>query len=394
MRINLKIVFLLLISFHICACTSENKANNETSSIEHHPVEDRIPYFDRNHIRIKESSSANLFETFNYSSIRNYYQYFSSDLGYHLEGYLSDPLETEIISLHNERIILLDKKSSLLAEYNLNTDDQFTLATFGRGPGDIAYTSDIVSYNELIFIVMQDMRISIFNCSVSPCAYEETIMLDRISPMSITLIKESNKIAIFGSIPISYPTDAIIHESVSHGAITIIDSNHNIISNFGETYDYKADWLLMLPFNQGIVRYNGAENQLISSFKRFPFVYVYDASNYNLIKSFNIKSFMQGKQLYDRDAKFLQVIRESFSEIKQIKIFDNSVVIIEIINRYYQERKDYRNRWKTTFDYYLIELSTDKHTHLLETYNDRRLFPAQHGYMAYINDNYYWFSYE
>lgn len=387
---TLLIVFFLSVFF---SCKKNGDKN--IGNLVLHPLNESIPYQETDYIKIStESNSEELNNMPDKLLLFKKYFHTPNDLSF-------KKLRMEVGSHSNlmgisltSRLILLDGAQQRLIEYDLKKDSTTIIAEFGRGPGDIAHAKDIIKYDELIHVGMQDMRVSEFDCSIVPCNYSKTVKLERISPYSID--RNDSIFVVLGSSPVTGSTDTNSDE-LSYKPIFKFNQQGEKINSFGKTYDTKGHWMLLRPFTEGIIRYSPDLQNYLLAYHRLPYLYIYD-SDYNLKDKYFFPTFILGKQKYWPEVGKLNIVMENHSIIKKVKFIYESLVLVEMETKVNMKKTETAFVWDRKADFYVIDLDS-KRGYILGTIDftqesaPQAIYYMDHGLMTYKSGSIYWHSF-
>ncbi len=351
-RYGLVICPLLLL---FIACNSE-----ESGNIVEHPIEEKIPYYDNDHLSVdtvkkfsqmpKKPDKLIFFQ----QVLKNPGKFKTKKL----DILVSEPeLGLNVISKNKNVLVILDPGNDKIFEYNLNTDEVITVAGTGRGPGDIMFSQEMTKYKNSIYVAGANMQISAFEYKSTPSEFRKVIPISFI-PTSIAPYGDS--LAILGTPDVRNASGNKLEDNGENWKVVhLIDKKGTKVAEFGDSYDIDGHWMLLRPFvSNGVIRYSSKEDIFILAFNRFPLLYIYDARDLKLKNTFSISNFVIGKSKYWPDMGRFQVPMEDHSSIKNVHLIGDQFLWIEV-----GTRKNYRNErpyWDRWIDYYVIDLSTSE----------------------------------
>ncbi|MEX2601532.1 MAG: hypothetical protein WD355_07795 [Balneolaceae bacterium] len=348
------IIFLIIIMINL-SCGGNNERS--ASGLVVHPIEENIPHYENDHISVDKNQLV--------SGVNNYPGIIKK-----LHSYLHDPNNSdlfeiplpvsgvrtvEVKSISEDILLILDKRSDQLIQYNRSTNDTLLIASRGRGPGDIAYAKDMNRYNNDIYISMEDMRVSKFSCQNTPCNYDKTVPLE-FSPISFAYNNENY--IIFGQTPYLGEEDYTIDEN----SIRIVDDNGGVLTSFGENYRTK-DWIVLFTIRDGHIRYSMKNDYYIHSIELLPYIYIYD-QKYEINSIFYLSEFIQGEVVFNPVFNGASPPSVDFSYIHDLTIVEDNYLIITTTTRYDEIVSDNDNECIFEQDYYVIDLSNQSHGYL------------------------------
>lgn len=393
-KIKVKIIFCIFIFVGFISCN--NGENSSSSNIVRHPIEENIPYYNRNHLLIGTNNKfVNLQEK-------------PSELRV-LHRYLNDPNELEMKKLNvsigsplsafnivapgNNRLVILDDHQDQLIEYDLTHHSAVNLAEFGRGPSDIHLPMEMVMHDDLIYIVREDMYISTFNCQSIPCEFNEAISLD-FNPVSLAMADQN--LALLGVKSINTTSGPESKENGKNNKPAhIFNQSGQKLATFGSMYEVEGHWMLLQPLvMNAMIRYSPTEHLYILIFKRFPYIYTYDASTLELKETYEISNFILGKQNYWPDEVRLEVPLEDFSMIRNAEVIAGNLLWIETQTNSNYHEAEYKAYWDRQYDYFVVDLQNQEPSymgsyHLSGKSYEKNIYLTNEGLIIYdeINGN-------
>jgi hypothetical protein len=373
--------FFVLINFLLSGCSESESASNLEIM---HPIEEKIPHYNHDHLLVEKNGQWENLQ--NVSGIIN-----------GLGTYLNDPQQVQserldvligsgvlglhVVAIDTNRLVLLDADRDHLFEYDLSSHNKTTLAETGRGPGDIQFAREMMKNDEHVFIVREDMYISVYDCSATPCKFEEALSVD-FRPVSLTLT--NNHFAVLGfpgqNRPQSQSED---EETDTFSPVRLLDYRGEKEAAFGEMYDIEGQMILVQPFvSNGMIRYSPNNHLFILAYPRFPFLYIYDADNLKLKEVYRISDFTIGQQSYRPDERSIAVIRNDYSEIRNVSVIYGNLLLIETVTlRNFNNVVGPEKRWDRWSDYYIINLE-DQESYYLGSYENVGDTPWQYVHIS------------
>jgi hypothetical protein len=349
-----------------------------------HPIEENIPHHNRNHLTVEKTGQPGNLQSMP-DIISDFHRYLNDPEQVQLVGLDlligSGVLGLHVVSIDANRLVILDADRDHLFEYDLSTQDKITLAESGRGPEDIQFARDMIKQDNRIFIVREDMYISVYDCNSFPCEFEETISMD-FRPISLTVA--DNRFAVLGFPGDNRPQNQSGDEpSGSFQPVRLLDSAGQYETSFGEIYDTEGHMMLLRPFiSNGKIRYSPAEHLFILAYPRFPYLYIYEADNLTLKEIYRISDFTIGQQSYRPDERSLTIPMNDFSEIRSVVVIRDHMLLVETITlRNFNNVVGPENRWDRWCDYYIINLE-NRASYYLGGYENIGDTPWQYTYIA------------
>jgi len=392
-----RISTIFFISFFIFGSCGENKKKDEGFLL--HPDPDNFPYKD---LKSEYISQQVLGETEQFPSlpdkIRTISQYLKKDHQFtstNIDLLLGNYESILVKSLSNERVVLLDKRNNIFYDYDIKSNKKAEIATYGRGSGGIAHSSDLLqdAYNKF-YISMRDGRIGQFDCSDFPCSHEQTMLLREFTPYSISINEEI--ISAIGMKPVT-GSEGNSKTELKNNPIHIFNSDGEFQKSVGEGYDSKGNWMLIRPFTDGIIRYDEVSDNFIIFYHRLPFIYLYD-SDFNILEKFEIKDFMLGKQKYWPKEGRLSIVMEDHSTINNIYPYSGGWFVLEVETKTDMKEEEYSYVWNRSSSFYALNFKNEKSVYLGkarfgEASNLRAFYITNHGILSYRKQNLEWVAF-
>lgn len=391
-----RIISILIFTQIFVSCTqNETSGNIEVIA---HPTEGSMPYENEEKIiiskrieTIKNIVANNLLES-QISNLETLIHDPNIASFIPLDLFVSSSDNLKIASIDSSRFILLDMGNHELIEINTSLDKVIILASFGRGPGDIAYTKDVIYSDGTVYVAMQDRRISAFNCIESPCEYDETIMIEEISPLSIT--KFEDHFFAIGMRPVSGESD-LKPENLNSPPIHSIDLHGELVKSFGQSYDTQGNWMLIRPLIEGEIEYDDFTESIIIAHHRFPYLVIYNSADISLSNIYQFDDFILGIQEYDYQLHMLSIVMEDHSLISAMHILGDGLLLAEIETKKNMREENYSFIWDRISDFYLINLIDNTSINIGSiSYSDsegsiQRIIITKHGIMTVKSDKLY-----
>lgn len=259
-----------------------------------------------------------------------------------------------IEQIGDDRILVLDYDRGVLVEYDMQVAEATTIATAGDGPGELNWARDIAVQDSKAYVVRSDQQISIFDCGTQPCTYSDNLTLQQrgysIAPV------DDETIAIHTTVAVPQTTELSV--ALADGeAVTVIGRDGQRVRGFGETYDVKGNWMLIKEFvASGTLDYSHSRRQFIVSFRRFPYLYVYNADG-RLATLYEVDGFTIGRDEYDPGSGMLTNVTERHS-VLDVRMVDDRSVVLEVTTSEPQRVDGGALAWNNVVEYYYLRLDT------------------------------------
>ena len=259
------------------------------------------------------------------------------------------------------RILVLDKRSRELFEYNFESGSTNQIARAGDGPGELQWLTALKVADRRAYVSRSDRKISVFDCLDEPCTFEKQIGISAPAGAIAIVSPDTFAVKMGSQIPM---TGEISAEMPSVSAVTLTDSSGAVLSAFGETYDIGGHWMLDRELiRNATIDYDASSASYLTATARFPFLYALDADG-SLTRMYRIQDFVLGRQRYFPLSGALEIVMEDFSRIASVAIFDRSLIVLNAQTLRNQREQDQSWVYDATTDYYLIDLSTNETDYL------------------------------
>jgi hypothetical protein len=325
--------------------------------IEFHPMDERYPYHASEiqsvHFakKILNDEDHYLFNTKSFNGAFNVQKIISTEMPFVDTDYLT-------FGSLSDRLLLLDRNNNSLHNFHLFDEKWSQIASQGRGPGEIMFSSDITNKDNLIYIASKNLVISIFECEKSEdCFYSSSIQLDKIQSSSVTVNEDG--FFVMGQSSNLFNGNEIDEKDLN--SIYKVDINGNVEESFGEIYDINKHWMLLTPFGEGKIR-STKRNGLIQYYDLIPEIYFLEGQKVN--KKIVINDFLLSKRKYNNRTQELFINFEDWSSIEDIKVINDDLAILIIKNRRNRTVNDMSVRWDKSKDVYGINLTNGQSNYL------------------------------
>ncbi|HKJ46392.1 MAG TPA: hypothetical protein VJ991_11250 [Balneolales bacterium] len=303
-------------------------------------------------------------------SLKTLYNYLKNQSKYSTKKLNIISNVNQIISLSNNWFLILDKFDNKLIEYNILTDSLIHIAGFGRGPGELNFSKDMVKDGNNIYVA-QNMQVSHFNCLKVPCKYSSATELTNM-PYSLD-VNEDSLIYLSSKIVkgIKGPKlDKSLNDLKALHMLNLI--NGKDLGYFGDTYKINGQWMLIKPLiSNGFVRFIPKSKSTLLAFKRFPLIYIYN-NNHKLSKVYKLSNFITGKQKYNTISGSLHAVMKNYSLIKNIIILNNMIIIKTLTVKNEHISNHHYVSDSRLYDFYVININNNKNYHIGELVLDKK----------------------
>lgn len=253
----------------------------------------------------------------------------------------------EVENIKDSTIIVLDWSRNELWRYDIGTNGANISAKPGQGPGELNMAIDISAQGDKVFVSRGDRKITIFKCSQSSCAYEDSITI----PLQLTSmdILNNNKIIGIGTVPWRGEGTS---DDGPDGALHILNREGRIVKSFGDEYDTNH-----FPVKDRMVRNASVKGlqtpaSYVVTYGIIPRIYFYD-ENANIHDIYNIHNFSTTIFQYHPNELRLEITDSgSFSEVSNIEPIKDDNLLVSV--KHHLGTVENKNNPKFKSDYYVI----------------------------------------
>lgn len=255
-------------------------------------------------------------------------------------------------SIDLNRLIFLDVLQNTLFEYNINEQQLHTLATEGRGPGELLFAKDLLYSDSYLYVTLGDSRVGKFDCNQQPCQFVEEQPVREVNPVSVVL--NNNRLTVMGTqSKFTNPNEFTDNPTIR--SLFTMTEDGNIDTGFGQYYDVLGQWMLMQPFIPGRIRgIQDYPDLMIQSFDLIPELYVFNKGV--LEKKLIFTGFNLAKYKYDLNTSELHVPTEDWSSIEQLIPLKDGTLLAAVHHYDNYTVKERRANWDESMDYYIVNI--------------------------------------
>jgi hypothetical protein len=385
-------LIVILFFILIISCTRE-------PSVEIHPIEDRIPFWDypielqkniennqSDDLQIIISSAEDFLRTPPFSNIVESSLLHQMDMPYMTDGWI------KFEESNTDQLIMLDPIQQALFEYQIKTNSWSQIAESGSGPDELSFANDITMIGDTIYVVSKESRITVFVCGIeTECEFLKTINLEQsLNPVSISI--ESDNILLLGN---KHDVESGITGEISSNSLFMLNHDGELIKSWGEIYHPNGHWMLLEPFSRGKVMSIKETESILYYFESFPFIYEFDL-NQDLEGIYRIDDFDIVKREYEPNTGSLYVPVEDYSHINDVIYHGNGKAIVTVMNRRNYQVINQSASWDESKDFYLLNIKTNKSKYLgsLNNTSEEDVVFTRNYIITRRGIDYYVFSYE
>lgn len=262
-----------------------------------HPIRERIPHADRDVISIKKDTSFRALpeKPRSLQVLRAFLQDTGSVDTTHLGIFVDEAENVGVKSLGKQRLVIHNSHpGNRLYEYDREIDTLTQIATPGKGPGELAFSMDVMRDGPSVYVARQDRRIDRFNCSVAPCEYEATT---RVQTNVMSVSAGPNALSV-----LTQPSNRKRGASIEQlgGAIHRISTDGTIHKAFGAIYHTEHFMVMANYARGGRLVYSPDLREYILSSGKLPYVWVYSDSG-TVANVFRVADFQPLQMEYNTD---------------------------------------------------------------------------------------------
>lgn len=369
------LLIAICVGFISVSCNKNGERSSENTVV--HPIEKNIPYFDRNHIEVSKTKRYSEGDLPSHT-LNNLFRFLQSSAytGEKLSLMTGVSLFTDVLFKDENNLVILDSDRNALFQYGIQTGLVDSIAGQGQGPGDLNYSQEMIRDEDFIYIAMEDMKISRFDCRPEICEYDKTIPLNG-SALSIAKVEE--KFAVLGHHEFNPLDDYEVGN-----AISLVNGQGEIEQRFGRYYNAEQ-YIVFISLRQGTVRYSSSLEKYLFAMDYLPIIYAFN-NRFELSETYKLTGSIQGEVIYDRRNQSANFPAQKKTSTTDITLLDNDVALIHTLTL--TEARFDENSEGPSFihDYYAINLTTLEGYYLGEHSGEylSRIYPSEHGII--LND--------
>jgi len=358
--ISLATIFLLLVS-----CSSDSPGQEPVRGTVLHPIEELIPYYDRNHIKLEQSGINNDLDITNNKILSKLHHYLNDSTQFELKNIgfvLNDVSSMQTESLGMGKLSFLDTSEDRLFIYDDQSGNVDTLAEFGRGPGELQHSTDLMVINDHMYVSRRDMRLTRFNCAAGDCVYDTT---HEVESQPLSIAGDSDTLSMAVNVKIDQGEVMEKDNSINFSPIQLINiENGDLIESFGEIYNTGFMMVLERFARTGLIESIPENNKYVWANSWFPFLYVYD-ENLELEDTYEIVNHTQNKFEFTPSEQRRSFTERDHTIISEVQILDGGLILLITTTQTNQrENKEGQTIYDFSNNYYVIDHSNRKASYL------------------------------
>ncbi|MCC5941119.1 MAG: hypothetical protein JJU37_06205 [Balneolaceae bacterium] len=389
-RLSIYLFALLIISAG-CTNKSENYSAFQEKGVNEledgytpHPQPHKMPHPEINATVLETSEiSANNLQSFP-TPIQLLHTYLNheDEIKHHiydLDVMVSNHFSFHVASINENRIIMLDQSRNRLLDYDTEQNEYLDLAPEGRGPGDLLFTRDMRLINNQLYIGMQGFRISVFDCTTSPCQYDRTISTDY---NNYSVAQADDKTIFLGLSSFGREQDPD-PSRINQNALHVLSSDGESINSFSPVYQHSSPIVRERMNANGTVHYIPGAEKVVLTYQYYPYFYTYDI-NGNLMEKLKIPGFKIGFYDFNEEDGIGRFRFNDSSDITYTTLIADSWIVFQIRNRINMIREESGgvsgDSWHS---YYAYNADTGNYYHI----GDDHTFSTREGRAIFIVDD-------
>lgn len=360
---NKKAIYLATFILSVLLSASCSPNGEPTVGIVEHPVQELIPYHNYEHRLISHNNSVKDLDDLPEELIL-LHRYLNSPNQLNFENLnlvTKDVTSVEVERISREHFVILDKSEDNLISYNISDNHINKIAGFGRGPGELQHSTDLLLVDNKIYVSRLDMRVSSFNCESGDCLYEDTFQLDT-QPISISA-SHKGIFSISGNEMIKSGESMVNDSEIEFKPVKIIGESGNIIDSFGKVYKTKFRMVLERFNRTGLLAFFTKSGHYVWASSWFPYIYIY-SKDYDLIATYRIENHIQNKFEFDTVKQTRSFADRDQTEIILLKPIRQDYILIATSTRTNKNEVGGEIIYDYRIDYYAIDHKNGKNFHI------------------------------
>lgn len=330
----LGIVVFTIFGGLLAGCEGEDGGGDESAlqipppseGVTTHPVEERIPYHDREAVSITEEQSIEALPDPPQSLrvLASWLQNPQSVDTTHLGFFVDRSSTLDLASIGTERLVLLDgHEGNRLFEYDRRTGETTQIAEPGSGPGELRFAYDLGRDGRSIYVARQDRRIDRFTCEPVPCEYRETI---RPPVQVMSVARRPQGIAV-----VAHPGTGGrgVGASEMSGVIHLLGSAGTVDRAFGPIY-LSNELMVLGTYTRGSdLVYSDQFGTYALASERLPQVWVYGVDG-ELQSVLTVENFRPSKFEYDPDERRRSLLDGISDSVRMLALLNDRVLVLRV----------------------------------------------------------------
>lgn len=328
------IVVFTVVGGLLAACEGEDgggdgsalRIPSPSEGVTTHPVEERIPYHDRNAIPVtKDQSVESLPDP--PQSLRVLASWLQTPQVIdttQLRFFVDQSSTFDIESIGTDRLLLLEgHDGNRLFEYDRGTGETTQLAEPGNGPGELRFAYDLVRHGRSVYVGQGTRRIDRFDCETRPCHYGETI---RPPVQVMSVARRPQGLAI-----LAHPAFMAggVGASELSGVIHLVDSDGVVERVFGPIC-LSNEFMVLGAFTRGSdLLYSDRVGTYALASQRLSHVWLYGMEG-ELQSVLTVDNFRPSKFEYHPDTQRRTRMEGISDSIRILALLDDRVLVLRV----------------------------------------------------------------
>tara|TARA_R100001143_G_scaffold63595_1_gene73194 strand:- start:2914 stop:4017 length:1104 start_codon:yes stop_codon:yes gene_type:complete len=196
--------------------------------------------------------------------------------------------DIDVSSVNDSSLLILDKRTNRLIQYDVKENKYHDIANQGRGPGDLDFSRELSVFDNKAFIGMGVFQISMFTCHNELCEYAKTINTDF---NNYSLAPGDGHIKFLGISRFGGEDDPD-PSNTDQNLIHKINYDGEVQQSFFPIYRDRSPLIREAMNSRGRVRLFPELNVIVVAFAVFPYLYVHDAEG-KLTDIYELPDFIQ-----------------------------------------------------------------------------------------------------
>ncbi len=330
-----------------------NRPTSPEEGVVEHPVEERIPYANRDIISITKDRS---FEALPdpprslqvlHVFLQNPGAVDTTRLGF----YVKESENVEVASLGERRLIILDgHPGNRLFEYDSQSEILTQIAAPGNGPGELKFSMGLMRDGHSVYVARQDRRIDRFTCTPEPCEYEATT---RVPVNTMSVARASDGLAILAQ-PSNRKGGASMDEL--DGAVHLVSADGAVWNAFGALYHTEHFMVMANYARGGTLTYSPEFQEYLFSSEKLPYIWRYDEGG-DVRSVYKVGAFRPLQmQYFPNEGRLHKEFGKDYSTLRVVGPVAGRFVV-PVVRHYTSNGEGVRTE---RLNYYAIDLNTDK----------------------------------
>lgn len=194
----------------------------------------------------------------------------------------------DVSSVSDSSLLILERNTNRLIQYNIDDQKYQVIANQGRGPGDLYFSRELSVYGNKAFVAMQGFQISKFTCNNGLCEYAKTIPMEY---NNYSIAPQNESIYFLGVSAFGREGDPD-PSNVDQYLIHKISEDGEVQQSYLPIYRDRSSLVRDAMNSGGKVRLFPELDSIVVTFSRVPYLFVHDSEG-RLTAKYELPEYLQ-----------------------------------------------------------------------------------------------------